>query len=380
MSGARRTVEGFVARFGRAPERLYFAPGRVNLIGDHTDYAGGLALPMAIERGTFLAVAGRADRSVVISSEHEPGAFTWESPGGDQGGEVSFSGYARGMLTQLPPPAGMDALVTSGLAVGAGLSSSAALCIVLGLALLDLRSDELDPLELARIAQRAENDFAGVQTGIMDQLAILMGRRRHALLVDASVPRAQPVRFDTERDGVSIVTVDSRVKRALVAGAYDERRAQAQAAAARLGVDRLGVLDADTLERRAGELPPGLLARARHIVSEDARVLAAVQAAAVRDWARVGRLFTASHRSLRDDYQVSHPTVDAIVELLSRSPGVLGARLTGAGFGGSVVALVSTRALAAVRATLADAGFTGVQVERASQGARRLRPGPQPPV
>jgi galactokinase len=311
-----------------------FAPGRVNLIGDHTDYTGGLVLPMAIDLGT--TVRGEPGGDVVHLSSADEGvdAVVPLDVTDPAALEPSWARYVGGVVAELRPTTGLRGTVTTTLPIGGGLSSSAALEVAVALAL----GFEGTPLALAQLCQRAEQRASGVPCGIMDQLASTSGVDGHALLIDCHALTVEPVPIP---DGVEIVVVHSGQARTLAGSAYAERRAQCGAAEAVLGPLRL--LDdpaaADTLE------DPVIRRRARHVVSENRRVRAAAAALVDGDVDGLGQLVAASHVSLRDDFEVSTAVLDALVDRLSATPGVLGARLTGAGFGGCVVALARPGAL-----------------------------------
>ncbi|HEY3182012.1 MAG TPA: galactokinase [Gaiellaceae bacterium] len=304
------------------------APGRVNLIGDHTDYNEGFVLPAAIDLETRVRARSRGDALIRVRSlgsrveirgQEDP--RTVEPAWGRYVAAVAGALAARGR-----PPIGMDADVSSTVPSGAGLSSSAALEVSVALALCDAAGFKLPPVELALACQEAEQVARGVPTGIMDQLSSIAGRAGCALLIDCRSLEVEPIPLPDE---LAIVVVHSGIERALEGSAYAERRADCERVAAALGVAALR--DA-TLEHVADE------PRARHVVSENARVLASVEALKRGDVDALGPLLDASHASLRDDFEVSTPELDALAEAL-RSAGALGARLTGAGFGGCVVAL-----------------------------------------
>ena len=319
---------------GAAPVRVE-APGRVNLIGDHTDYTGGLVLPMAIDLGT--SVEGRRGGSVVrLVSESEDDEAAVPLDVTDPAAVAPpWARYVAGVVAVVRPGQGFTGRVTTTLPVGAGLSSSAALEVAVALAL----GFEGSPLELALACQRAEQEASGVPSGVMDQLASAAGVAGHALLIDCSTLAVRPVPLP---DDVEVVVVHSGQTRTLVGSAYAERRAQCEAAAAVVGP--LGQVD---LAAVASLPDPVVRARARHVVSENQRVRDFAAALEARDLRACGQLMHASHASLRDDFAVSTPTLDGLVADLSSRPGVHGARLTGAGFGGCVVALTDPGALAA---------------------------------
>jgi galactokinase len=304
-----------------------FAPGRVNLIGDHTDYTGGLVLPMAVEWGTTVEVR-RGGRTIELVSEAETRPAVVELPVRDPASaDPPWARYVAGVAAVIDPEVGAVGTVRTTLPVGAGLSSSAALEVAVALAL----GFDGGPLELALACQRAENMASGVPSGVMDQLASAAGLPGRALLIDCSTLTVTPVPLPA---GVDVVVVDSGERRTLAGSAYAERRAQCEAAEEVVGPLRkatVGDLDAiedDVLRRRA-----------RHVVTENERVLAFARCLAAGDLVGAGRLMAASHASLRDDFEVSTPALDGVAERLSSTPGVSGARLTGGGFGGCAVAL-----------------------------------------
>lgn len=308
------------------------APGRVNLIGDHVDYLGGLVLPMAIDLGT--TVEGEPGGDVVelrSADEAEPAVVPLDVE--DPSAVDGWARYVAGVVAEVRPTQGFRGTVTTTLPIGGGLSSSAALEVAVALAL----GVDGTPLALAQACQRAEQRASGVPSGIMDQLASAAGVEGHALLIDCRSLDVRPVPVPED---VEVVVVDSGEARTLVGSPYAERRAQAEAAEAVVGPLR----DATTLALE--ELDDEVVAaRARHVLTENARVWAFAEALAGGWPAEAGALMVASHASLRDDYEVSTPTLDALVDRLVATPGVYGARLTGAGFGGCVVALTEPGAL-----------------------------------
>ncbi len=304
-----------------------FAPGRVNLIGDHTDYTGGFVLPMAVELGTTVEVRPGGPR-VELVSETETRPAVVDLPVRDPAAaDPPWARYVAGVAAAIEPEVGAIGTVRTTLPVGAGLSSSAALEVAVALAL----GFDGGPVELAQACQRAENLASGVPSGVMDQLASAAGIPGHALLIDCSTLAITPVALP---DGVDVVVVDSGQRRTLAGSAYAERRAQAEAAEKVVGpLRRASTEDLAAIE-------DGILRRrARHVVTENGRVLAFAGSLASGDLVEAGRLMAASHASLRDDFEVSTPALDRVVERLSSTPGVYGARLTGGGFGGCAVAL-----------------------------------------
>jgi galactokinase len=324
-----------------AGARWVRAPGRVNLMGDHTDYNDGFVLPLSIQLECIVASHGRDDGRLRMRSLEEGGvAVDLPANGSASPHRVTpawgryVAGIARVFAERGLPARGVDAVVSSTVPAGSGLSSSAALEVACALALL-AGEDRLSPLDLARACQRAEQLATGVPSGIMDQLSSVAGRRGHALLIDCRSLEVTPAPLP---DGIAILVVHSGVPRTLEGSAYAERRAACEALAARLGVSALR--DA-TLEQVADD-PFG-----RHVVTENLRVQETARALEASDRPALAELFAASHASLRDDYRVSLPDLDALVDALTDS-GAIGARLTGAGFGGAVVALADTDAVGRV--------------------------------
>lgn len=337
------------------------APGRVNLIGEHTDYNDGWVLPMAIDREIRVTYDRRAGSRVELTSGGDRIAFDLADAAAGVT-EIPRSGtwadHAVGMAWSLAAaglaPRGLRGTLESDLPPGSGLSSSAALQLAIGWALLD-EPQQVDPMILARCAQRAENEIVGVRSGIMDQAAIALARGGHALLLDC---RSLDARHVAIPPGAAIVAIDSGASRALAATAYNQRRAECEAAVALLAardpaVRSLRDVDPSMLADAASALPPTLLRRARHVVSENERVQRVVAAFEAGDLVAAGAALNASHDSLRDDYEVSSPALDALVAIARSVPGVHGTRLTGAGFGGCTVSLVEPDAVAALGSAVA---------------------------
>jgi galactokinase len=305
------------------------APGRVNLIGDHTDHTGGLVLPMAIDLATTVS-GRRAGTAVSLRSASEPEPAEVDLDVDDPASVTPpWARYVAGVVAELRPVAGFSGEVATTLPVGAGLSSSAALEVAVALA---LGAPADDPLALARLCQRAEQRASGVPCGIMDQLTSVAGVEGCALRIDCTTLEVDPVPVP---DGVEVVVVHSGQARTLAGSAYAERAGACQAAEA-----EIGPLRSATRDDVASIGDPAIRRRARHVVSENARVDAFADALRADDRPALGRLMAASHRSLATDFEVSTAALDTLVERLGALPGVVGARLTGAGFGGCVVALV----------------------------------------
>ena len=336
----------FAQQYGVAPELIVQAPGRVNLIGEHTDYNDGYVLPIAIDRSVLIAVARRPDRTVRLRSLDfgDQVAFSLEDVRYDE--RHRWSNYQRGVTVELLKRGlnlpGLDALITSDVPVGAGLSSSAALEVSMAVTWQSLVGFELSRPELALLCQRAENRFVGVNCGIMDQFISALGQENAALLIDC---RSLDHRAVSLPGGVAIVVMDTNKQRGLADSAYNTRRSECEQGVALLqehlpGIQALRDVSLAEFERYADGLPDNVRRRCRHVVAEDERTLAGVAALAEGDAAAFGRLMDASHVSLRDDYEVSCAELDAMVEAAWNTPGVIGARMTGGGFGGCAVALV----------------------------------------
>jgi galactokinase len=330
------------------------APGRVNLIGDHTDYHDGFVLPMAIDRDCVIGFASRDDARVRVQSLDVEGYVELAATGGDDpaGIDPGWGRFVAGALDALAArgraAVGMDAAVASTVPVGSGLSSSSALSVALTLALADVAGLELDPRDAARAALDAEVWATGVPGGLMDQLTALLGRRGHALLIDCRALSVEPIPLP---DDLAVLVLDSGQPRTLAGSAYAERRAESERVAARVCVPALRDAPLDQVRDEP---------RARHVVTENQRVLEFGDALRAADAAALGSLLLASHASLRDDYEVSTPELDRAVALLVEH-GALGARLTGAGFGGCVVALVT-------RTRVGDVAAKSVAAYRAETG------------
>jgi galactokinase len=381
------------SRSGGRPDGVWLAPGRANLMGEHTDYNEGFVLPFALGQGVLAAAARQDGRRLMLCSVQQPGAAV--EVGLDElapGRVTGWAAYPAGVAWALAGAGyevpGACLAIDSDLPAGAGLSSSAALECATALALTGLAGRAVDARELAGITRRAENDFVGVPSGIMDQSASLRGQRGRALLLDCrSLERAQ-VPFDPAAAGVGLLLIDTRVRHELTGGQYGRRRAECEQAARLLGVPSLRYL---TEQGQTGRLTdPVLRRRARHVVRDNQRVLevagllraaagpAAGPAAGAGDvFGEIGRLLTQSHRSLRDDFEVSWPEADVAADT-ALAAGALGARMIGGGFGGSVLALIPAQAAGAVRSAVTgafeDRSWAAPEFLAAdpSDGARRL--------
>lgn len=324
--------------FGQLPAITAAAPGRVNLLGEHTDYNGGFVLPTPIPQQTWVCVAPRTDRQVrAVSREtgEELQSYLLGSEAPGRGWLDYVQGLTQALARQGFSLAGFELYVASDIPLGSGLSSSAALSVGLLRALRQLFSLPLDDLLLARLAQEAENHFVGAQVGIMDPIACHLGQPGQALFLDTRALTWEMVPLPAEAE---LVVLDSGIRHQHAAGDYNQRRAECQQACALLGIQHLRDLGLEDLPRLES-LPNPWRQRARHVVTENARVLAAVQCLKDGNIRELGRLFFASHLSQRDDYEVSVPEIDYLVSLAQEMPEVYGARLTGGGFGGSVVLL-----------------------------------------
>ncbi len=340
-----RAVDGFRTAFGRTPDLVSFAPGRVNLIGEHTDYNDGFVLPCALSYGTVVALCARPDQRIearALDFGGVPASFALDEaiePLGEGQWENHLRGIAAGMPRFGLPVCGADIAIAGDVPQGAGLSSSASLGVALALGLATLAGAANPTGEaLARVAQWSEHHYVGCACGMMDQLASAFGQQGKLLLIDCRSFDVQPVAFP---DDTTIMIVHSGVTRGLVDSAYNERRSQCELAAAHYRVPALRDVDASLLEAGRGNLDETAYRRARHVVSEDQRTLQAAAAFASGDLISVGRAMRASHISLRDDFEVSLPAVDLLVDCLTNAIGQAGgARMTGGGFGGCVVAIL----------------------------------------
>ncbi|MER6845621.1 galactokinase [Streptomyces platensis] len=359
--GAQRTAAQFAAVYGAAPTGTWAAPGRVNLIGEHTDYNDGFVLPLALPHTTLAAASARTDGVLRLHSGGADGGIVElrldELRPAPQGGWAAYpAGVVWAMREAGLPVGGADLHFESTVPTGAGLSSSAALEVVTALALNDLYALGQEPQRLAQLAQRAENAFVGVPCGIMDQTAAACCTEGHALFLDTRDLTRRQVPFDLAGEGLRLLVVDTRVKHELGDGAYAERRAGCERGARALGVRALREVPyehlPEALARLAGE--PVVQALVRHIVTENHRVeevIACLDAGRTR---AIGPLLTAGHASLRDDFKISCRELDLAVDS-ALAAGALGARMTGGGFGGSAIVLVEEAAATAVGAAVTEA-------------------------
>ncbi|QNG35794.1 galactokinase [Geodermatophilaceae bacterium NBWT11] len=342
--------------FGADPEGVWLAPGRANVIGEHTDYNGGYVLPIALPHRVLASVGRRTDGLLSVASVQQPGVHVelpmTELRPGNPGG---WAGYVAGVATQFELPGGLSVLVDGDVPAGAGLSSSAAVTCSVALALRDLLRPDLAVDDLVDVARRAENDFVGAPTGILDQSASLLCRAGHALFLDTRDRSTAHVPLDLAAAGLALLVVDTGHTHSHADGGYGDRRRECEAAAADLGVTALRDATVETVATIADDV---LRRRARHIVTEDDRVLEVVRLLTDgSDPRAIGPVLTAGHASLRDDFEISTPELDAVVDT-ALAAGAHGARMVGGGFGGSAIVLVDTDSLDAVTAAVQPAGGT----------------------
>lgn len=377
---AQRAATCFRQRFGKVPQGVWAAPGRVNIIGEHTDYNDGFVLPVAIERRTAVAASKRTDGVLnLFSAKHGEAVLAVDdiAPGTVSG----WPAYPAGALWSLRQAGaeigGMDLAIESDVPAGGGLSSSAALECAVVLAAAELYDVRRTPMELALIAQRGEVEIVGMPCGIMDQTVAMLATARHALLLDARSLETVQVPLPLARGGFALLVIDTRAPHRLVDGAYAERRAACEKASKVLGITALRDATMEMLEEAKAELGDVGFRRARHVVTENDRVRAVVALLTAGRLDQIGPALSASHASLRDDYEVSVPELDVAVEA-AMAGGAIGARMTGAGFGGSVVAIGPAASGAAilrsVNAAFAESGFRPPHVYTVSPsgGATRV--------
>jgi galactokinase len=330
--------------FGTAPQWIVRAPGRVNLIGEHTDYNDGFVLPMAIDRATWIAIGPAESRTVRVHlmdfGRTEEFSLDDITPA-----KASPVEYIKGVAAMLQadnyPLNGWQGVLKGDIPIGAGLSSSAAMEMAVARAFGAVSGFDWDAPKMALLGQRVENIWLKLKTGIMDQMISAAGQAGHALLIDCRTLELTPAPMP---DGVVAVVMDTGTRRGLVHSAYNERREQCESAAQHFGVKALRDVSVDQFASRADELDELTRKRARHVVTENARTLAAYEAMTAGDARILGALMDASHESLRDDFEVSTDALNTMVTIAHRHPGCLGARMTGAGFGGCAVALVKAEA------------------------------------
>ena len=371
----------FKGEFGEAPTRIVRAPGRVNLIGEHTDYNDGFVFPLAIDRATFIALRPRADNTVFAISLDMDDRREFALDDLRRPAEVDWIDYLIGVAWALRErgyaPRGWEGVVSGDVPIGSGLSSSAALELVTARAFFCVSDFEWDAAEMALACQAAENDWLGVKCGIMDQMISAAGVQNRALLIDCRSLETYSAPLPA---GTAVVILDTGTRRGLVDSKYNERREQCEAAARHFSLIALRDIDAATFKRRASELNPLTRRRARHVITENERTLEAREAMNAGDAEALGQLMIASHLSLRDDFEVSSPALDAIVDCANADEACYGARMTGAGFGGCAVALVNAEGAESFveRVSASYAKATGNQptlyITEASRGAETILP------
>ncbi|HEV7375525.1 MAG TPA: galactokinase [Pyrinomonadaceae bacterium] len=352
MINSHALREDFRQQFGHEEARVFRAPGRVNLIGEHTDYNDGFVLPVAIDRETVVAAAANDSRRVRVHSLNveESAEFDLDNPGPKLRGVWLdyIEGVAQSLRSRGAHLVGVDMALSSDVPVGAGLSSSAALEISTGMAMLAISNVEIDRVELALAGQQAEHEYVGTRCGIMDQLVVACGLKGHALLIDCRSLAMRQIPLDTSETVIAIC--DTRVKHELSSSEYNKRREECERGVEILSrvlpdIRALRDVSLDDFEMHEELLPEPIRSRCRHVVTENARTLSAADALEAADFALMGRLMLKSHESLRDDYEVSCMELDSLVEIATSIEGVRGARMTGGGFGGCTVNLVERHAL-----------------------------------
>lgn len=383
MSQKQTLTDLFTNTFGHQPTHFFQAPGRVNLIGEHTDYNDGFVLPCAIDYQAMIAVSPRDDQKVVATAHSFDGQvseFELSLPIAHSE-EAFWSNYVRGVATVLMEKGmdlkGVNIAIIGNVPQGAGLSSSACLEVVTGLTLTRMAGLDVSLKELALIGQQAENEFVGCKCGIMDQMISACGKEDHAMLLDC---RSLDTRLVSIPTSAAVVIINSNVKRGLVDSEYNTRREQCEAAAKYFGVKALRDITLTQLEAAKGDLDDLTYRRARHVVTENDRTEAAAEVLAVGDLVAMGELMARSHASMRDDFEITVPAIDAIVEIVKNVIGSEGGvRMTGGGFGGCVVALVPQDKVVAVKQAVeqhypqrSNGLSADIYVCRASNGASEL--------
>ena len=347
MTLLARAAAAYHERFGGQARFGAFAPGRVEIMGNHTDYNGGFVLPAALDKGTVVLGAPTDDNVIVLYAADFGRQAKFSATELTPDPRNSWGSYVLGVVQQLErmgvPIGGFQAVLASDVPTGAGLSSSAALEVATALFLKQLFPYEAEPMEIARLCQRAENEFVGVACGILDQFSSVFGRQGSLLFLDCLTLEHNAIKMG--RKDLALVVCDSAVKHALTGGDYNTRRAECMAAAAHFGKQLLREVSWDEFVARESELPDNQRKRARHILTEDQRVLAMREAIAGTDTARVGQLLAEGHASCRDLFENSTPEIDFLVEMATKIDGCVGAKLTGGGWGGCTINLVEQDAV-----------------------------------
>jgi galactokinase len=373
-------MAGFVKRFGAQPSGVWSAPGRVNLIGEHTDYNEGFVLPFSIDRRTYAALSLRTDGIARVASSFTDQVVEIPVEKISKNSVSGWSGYPLGVAWALMQaggqPSGFDLYVESNVPVGAGLSSSAAIECSVAMALNDLWGANLDRSALAKIGQRAENEIVGAPTGIMDQTASLFGMIDHAVFLDCRSLLAEAIPLGLQQNSLEIVVMDTKVSHRLVDGGYATRRAACEEGAKQMGVSSLRDVEIKHLARAETLLQSLVFKRTRHVVTENARVLETVGLLKTFGPQSIGALLYASHKSMRDDFEISIDELDCAVET-AMAVGAVGARMTGGGFGGAAIALIHSSKVAELKSAVGEAfearGFSKPDLFSvlADAGARR---------
>jgi galactokinase len=358
MGGSKAAaIAGFIKHFGSEPNGVWSAPGRVNLIGEHTDYNEGFVLPFAIDRRTYAAIASRGDGIARVASGFTDEVVEIPVDEISKDSVSGWSGYPLGVAWALiqagAKPSGFDLYVESDVPVGAGLSSSAAIECSVAMGLNDIWGANLDPSALAKIGQRAENEIVGAPTGIMDQTASLFGSVDHVVFLDCRSLVSEAIPLGLQQNSLEIVVMDTKVAHRLVDGGYAARRAACEEGAKQMGVSSLRDLSVDDLSRAQSLLDPLVYKRTRHVVTENARVLETVELLKSSGPKAIGDLLYASHESMRDDFEISIDELDCTVETAMKV-GAVGARMTGGGFGGAAIALIHSSKVAELKVAVSE--------------------------
>ncbi len=377
-----QTGSVFAETFGKPAEHFFQAPGRVNLIGEHTDYNDGFVMPCAIDYGTVVAASVRDDNKVVLVAcdyDNSRTEFDLDQPLEKQEGNTFWSNYVRGMVLAFQTAGhtlkGMNMVIAGNVPQGAGLSSSASLETVTGLTLSTLSGFTVSKSELALAGQSSENNFVGSHTGIMDQMISAAGEKDYALLLDCRDLSTQAVDIPA---GTAVVIINSNVKRGLVGSEYNTRRQQCEDAARIMGVPALRDANMIMLNSFSSQMDEVTYNRARHVITENERTLQACEALRAGDLSKMGTLMAESHVSMRDDFEITVPAIDALVDMVGKVITDGGVRMTGGGFGGCIVALVPEWDINAIKSTVSEiypsvSGLTAtIYVCKASDGASKL--------
>lgn len=369
MVDQNRLIADFTRRYSSTP-RLFSAPGRVNLIGEHTDYNEGFVLPMAIDRRTYVAIAAREDRRVRVCSIalNDSAQFDLDQPKSLR--RHKWANYAAGLAWTLQARglclSGADLIIDSDVPIGAGLSSSAALEVATGTALITISGASIDDKELSVAAQQAEHKFTGAHVGMMDQLAATSGRKRHAMLIDCRSLELKQIPLANLK--AAIVVCNTNVKHKLASSAYNQRRAECERGVELLkkflpGIRALRDVSVADFEEYQGKLPEPIVRRCRHVVTENERTLRAAEALKRGDCEMLGELMYQSHESLKSDYEVSCRELDMMVEIARGQEGTLGTRMTGGGFGGCTINIVRADAVHSFTGAVAKDYRAATQIE-----------------